>query len=215
MRDPHDGDGIGRLLARGLQLKVVVNSAFDERNPTDNPQSRRSDMSYEPQTFYSPRALRRALPVVATLACVFVLPSLAAAQLAERTADLGVLASGERAKLRATPVEDCDQIGAPSPVVPALAASLRSGDSVSRDDGLSDLVTLSSSGCPEGVWLDDFEDVDYGPDTIGVTWCRYTSSHTITLGASWPLAATITLTICVYSGCDLTLTEEEANSGGS
>ena len=132
-------------------------------------------------------------------------------QFAEPTADLRMLArpSAEAATLPATALEDCGQIEAPSPVVPP-PVSQRTGDFAYRDDGTSDLVTRNSSGCPAGVWLDHHEDVDYGgPNAIGVTWCKYTSSHTVTVG--WFF--TITVTICVYSGCDLVLTEEEANAG--
>ena len=70
-----------------------------------------------------------------------------------------------------------------------------------------------SSGCPAGVWghRHGYQG-DYGGG-IGVTWCRYTSSFTVTIGFSFPVVYTATATMCVYSGCGLEITEEEANTG--
>jgi len=71
---------------------------------------------------------------------------------------------------------------------------------------------IPSNGCPAGVWWHRFEgntgeDEEEGGVTI--VWCRYTSSYTISYG----IGIVATYRMCKYSGCGLTLTEEEANTG--
>lgn len=78
-------------------------------------------------------------------------------------------------------------------------------------------------GCPEGVWCHDHpkctEDEDIEEETGGsaVVWCHYTSSYTTTgtVAASGIFisgSVSVTTTHCRYSGCNLDLTEEDANA---
>jgi len=79
------------------------------------------------------------------------------------------------------------------------------------------------AGCPEAVWCHDHEEQADEPDCgvdmgggVSVTYCNLTSTttETVTVGISWGgvLTVSTTYTRCHYSGCGLTLTEDEANS---
>ena len=110
------------------------------------------------------------------------------------------------------------------PVVPETPKSLEDCEadgSVSVGAG----EAVSDPGCPEYVMGDDFKEYDYGENGIGVTMCKLdaTESETITRGVS--IGGTIkkvlnidggvsvsrTRNICRYTGCDLELSEAEAN----
>ena len=70
-----------------------------------------------------------------------------------------------------------------------------------------------SSGCPAGVW-GSHHGIEADPDGgIGVVWCKFSSSFDATVGISFPVVMTVTVTFCNYSGCGLSLTQEEANTG--
>ena len=82
--------------------------------------------------------------------------------------------------------------------------------------------------CPKFVWLDDFEDVDYGPNTIGATACRLTEEYDAKEGQKFVAKVSATIKAifggelegqgwrethrkrCVYHGCDLDLSMSEA-----
>jgi hypothetical protein len=111
-----------------------------------------------------------------------------------------------------------------SPVVPETTAGLEDctadgAVSVGAGEG------VRSPGCPEYVMGDDFKEYDYGENGIGVTMCKLDGTVTETISGGLSLISTIgrylglegegsvsrTTTICVYHGCDLRITEAEAN----
>ena len=82
---------------------------------------------------------------------------------------------------------------------------------------------LDDIECPEYVALDDFEEVDYGPNAIGITMCKLDSDGPpstsinggFTINVGWVSftigASTDEGDMCYYAGCELLVSEGEAN----
>ena len=111
-------------------------------------------------------------------------------------------------------------------------SDLGGGGCLDEDGGIS-LDASNDHGaaqheCPKYVVLDHFTEVDYGPNAVGVTFCRLTEQYTATEGHKFvgKIAATIKAIFtgklegeswretererCQYYGCDLDLSMSEA-----
>ena len=117
-------------------------------------------------------------------------------------------------------------VGPVAPEAPASVDCVVEGPvAVGAGGAEAKAASANNAGCPEWVALDDFEDVDYGENTIGITMCGLDAIETETVTGSFSIEAVIkkilTLgagaersrerTMCIYPGCGLDLSEAEAN----